>query len=188
MFSVPTIYHAYMTSIDLDLFVLALAQSGLGTTYDLKSKAGLSVGSTAPILARLEKSGLIEAPKPGVRDSRRFTITKEGKKFLAAGWEQLLERRPTDVDEILRITYLAWALGSPQIASDFVEEAAAGIEDLATMRKAEANQLRRGLAAPVGGQSYRWLRIEAEAARLQAQGEALKQLGKEIKNKKNATK
>ncbi len=177
-----------MTSIDLDLFVLALAQSGLGTTYDLKSKAGLSVGSTAPILARLEDSGLIEAPKPGVRDSRRFTITKEGKKFLVAGWKQLLERRPTDVDEILRITYLAWALGSPEIASGFVEEAAAGIEDLAAMRKAEANQLRRGLGAPVGGISYRWLRIEAEAARLQAQGEALKQLGKEIKNKKNAKK
>lgn len=38
---ISLIYHLYMTSIDLDLFVLALAQSGLGTTYDLKSKAGL---------------------------------------------------------------------------------------------------------------------------------------------------
>jgi hypothetical protein len=52
-----------MTSTDLDLFILALVQAGLATTYDLKSKAGLSVGSTAPVLARLEEAGLIGAPK-----------------------------------------------------------------------------------------------------------------------------
>lgn len=174
-----------MTSVDLDLFVLALIQSGLATTYDLKSIAGLSVGSTAPILARLEKSGLIDAPKPGIRDSRRFTITREGKKYLAASWEELLDRQPTDVDEILRITYLAWALGSPDAASRFVERAAAGLGDLATTRQAEASGLRRGLTGQIGGQAYRWLKSGAEAARLRAQAEALKQLGKEIKSKKS---
>ncbi len=118
-----------MTSIDLDLLVLALVQSGLATTYDLKSIAGLSVGSTAPILARLEQAGLVEAPEPGIRSSRRFTITKAGKKYLSVGWEELLDRQPTDVDEILRITYLAWALGSPEVASRFVEKATAGLQD-----------------------------------------------------------
>src|SRR5579864_9473005 len=100
-----------MTSIDLDLFILVLIQSGLGTTYDMKSKAGLSVGSTAPILARLEEARLIEAPKAGVREVRRFSITKEGRKQLFASWEGLLTRRTTDVDEILRITYIAWVMG-----------------------------------------------------------------------------
>jgi DNA-binding PadR family transcriptional regulator len=173
-----------MTSHDLDLLVLGLVQAGLATTYDLKSKAGLSVGSTAPVLARLEDSGLIEAPKPGVRDSRRFAITKNGKKHLA-GWEELLNRRPSDIDEIIRIAYLAWSLGSPDVSSSFLENAARSMGDLATTRRAEANQLQRGIADPIGGQAYRWLRIEAEEARLRGQAEVLKRLAKELKNKKN---
>ena len=174
-----------MTSEDLDLFVLSLVHGGLATTYDLKSKAGLSVGSTSPILARLEEAGLIEAPKAGVRGTRRFAITKTGSKHLVAEWKQLLKRQPTDVDEILRITYLAWAMDSPDIASRFVETAAAGIEAFAATRRAEANQLLRCLTVQVGGPAYRWLRTATEAARLQAQSEALKLLGKEIKNRKN---
>jgi DNA-binding PadR family transcriptional regulator len=174
-----------MTSNDLDLFVLSLVQAGLGTTYDLKSKAGLSVGSTSPIFARLEAAGLIEAPKAGVRGTRRFSITKAGGRHLAAEWKQLLNRQPTDVDEILRITYLAWAMDSPEIASRFVETAAAGLEAFAATRRAEANQLQRSLTVQVGGPAYRWLRTATEAARLQAQSEALKLLGKEIKNRKN---
>ena len=174
-----------MTPNDLELFVLCLVQTGLGTTYDLKSKAGLSVGSTAPILARLEDGGLIEAPQAGVRGTRRFAITKAGSKHLAAEWKHLLNRQPTDIDEILRITYLAWAIDSPDLASRFVATAAAGIEAFAATRRAEANQLLRSLTVQVGGPAYRWLRTATEAARLQAQSEALKLLGKEIKNKKN---
>ena len=174
-----------MTSIDLDLFVLALVQSGLATTYDLKSKAGLSVGSTAPILARLEEAGLIQAAKPGVREVRRFSVTKEGRKHLTVGWKELLERRPTDVDEVLRITYIAWAMDSPEVASKFVESAAAGLQYLAATRNAEANQLQSTLGEHVGGQAFRWLRTAADAARLHAQAEALKQLGRQIKTKKS---
>ena len=174
-----------MTSIDLDLFILALTQSGLGTTYDLKSKAGLSVGSTSPILARLEEAGLVEAPKAERgRGVRRFTITKEGRKHLGAGWKPLLERRPTDVDEILRITYIAWMMGSPEMAAGFVDCAAAGLQYLAATREAEARQLRSTLGEQVGGPAFRWLRTGADAARLQAQAEALKQLGRQIKQTK----
>jgi len=117
-----------MTSVDLDLFVLALLQSGMATTYDLKSKAGLSVGSTSPILSRLEKSSLVEAPKAERRrGARGFSINTAGRKRLSAEWKQLLERRPTDVDEILRITYIAWFMGSPEMAASFVENSAAGL-------------------------------------------------------------
>jgi hypothetical protein len=174
-----------MTSNDLDLFVLSLVQAGLGTTYDLKSKAGLSVGSTSPILGRLERTGLIGAPKAGVRGTRRFSITKAGSKQLVAEWKQLLSRQPTDVDEILRITHLAWTMDSPDIASRFLETAAAGLEAFAATRRAEASQLQRTVTVKVGGPAYRWLRTATEAARLQAQAEALRHLGKEIKNKKN---
>ena len=177
-----------MTSIDLDLFVLAMVQSGLGTTYDLKSKAGLSVGSTSPILARLEQAGLLEAPTAErARGVRRFSISKEGKKHLAAGWKELPQRRPTDIDEILRITYIAWVMGSPETAAIFVENSAAGLNYLAATRQAEVNQLRSALGGRVGGQAFRWLRAGADAARLQAQAEALKQLGRQIKQTKSKT-
>ena len=178
-----------MTSVDLDLFVLALVQSGMATTYDLKSKAGLSVGSTSPILARLEEAGLVEAPKAERgRGARRFSITTAGRKRLSAEWKQLLERRPTDVDEILRITYIAWVMGSPEMAATFVENSAAGLNHLAATRQAEANQLRGTLGRQVGGPAFRWLRAGADAARLQAQAEALKQLGRQIKQTKSKTK
>lgn len=178
-----------MTSVDLDLFVLALVQSGMTTTYDLKSKAGLSVGSTSPILARLEEDGLVEAPKAErSRGARRFSITTAGRKHLSAGWKQLLERRPTDVDEIFRITYLAWFMGFPEMAATFLESSAAGLDYLAATRQAEANQLRATLGGQVGGHAFRWLRAGSDAARLKAQAEALKQLGRQIKQTKTKTK
>jgi predicted transcriptional regulator len=178
-----------MTSVDLDLFVLALVQSGMATTYDLKSQAGLSVGSTSPILARLEKAGLVEAPKAErSRGARRFSITTAGRKHLSAGWKQLVERRPTDTDEILRITYIAWVMGFPEIAATFVENSAAGLNHLAATRQAEVNQLRGTLGGQVGGQAFRWLRAGADAARLQAQAAALTQLGRQIKQIKTKTK
>jgi DNA-binding PadR family transcriptional regulator len=43
----------------LELFVLAMLQQGLATPYELKTKAGLSLGSTVPALARLEKDALV---------------------------------------------------------------------------------------------------------------------------------
>jgi DNA-binding PadR family transcriptional regulator len=170
-----------MTSTDLDLFILALVQAGLATTYDLKSKAGLSVGSTAPVLARLEEAGLIGAPKAGVRGTRPFSVTKAGSKHLNSEWRSLLGRQPTDVDEILRITYIAWVLGSPDEASRVLVSTSSELSALAATRRAEANQLQRSLMGQVGGQAFRWLRTSAEAARIQAQSMALKHLAEEIR-------
>ena len=42
-------------STSLELFVLAMVRRGLATPYELKTKAGLSLGSTVPVLARLEE-------------------------------------------------------------------------------------------------------------------------------------
>ncbi len=51
----------------LELFVLAMVRQGLATPYDLKTKAGLSLGSTVPALARLEKDSLVEASDKGAQ-------------------------------------------------------------------------------------------------------------------------
>jgi len=169
---------------DIDVFILALVQRGLATPYDFKSRAGLSVGSSAPVLARLEKAGFIKCTETGPRKSRRFSITKAGEKQLEANWQALLDTRPTDFEAILRITYLAWALGRRDAVAKFVEKASSSLRDIAATRRAEANQLQGALGDEVSGEAFRWLRTFCEAARLDAQSEALNQAAEQITNKK----
>jgi DNA-binding PadR family transcriptional regulator len=172
-------------SSDLELFILALVQRNCATPYDLKSQAGISVGSSAPVLERLEKSGLIKGSSPGVRDRRQFSMTKLGQKVLESEWQALLATRPTDPDAILRITYLAWVLGRESIVSDFIAASAITLQNAAATRQAEANEIQQ-MAANLGGEAFRWLKSSFEAARLEAQSKALKELEKQIR-KKNKT-
>jgi len=172
-------------STDLDLFVLALVQRGCATAYDFKSQAGISVGSSAPVLDRLEKAGLIKGSSPGVRKRQQFSITKSGTKTLESGWRDLLASRPTDPDATLRITYLAWALGGQSELSDFIDSSATTLKNAAATRLAEANQL-QPMTGSLGGQAFRWLKSSFEAARLDAQSVALRELGKQIKKQKRS--
>lgn len=172
-------------STDLDLFILALVQRGCATPYDFKSQAGISVGSSALVLARLEKYGYIKGSDPGIRDRRQVSITKSGAKALKSGWRALLASRPTDPDAALRITYLAWALGREGELADFIDSASSTLKNAAAIRQAEANQL-QGIAGNLGGEAFRWLKASFEAARLGAQSQALKELGKQIKKQAKA--
>lgn len=65
--------------IDLDLFVLALVESGLSTPYDLQKTARLSPGATIPALQRLLESGFVQQRKPGLRGRTDHRITPTGK-------------------------------------------------------------------------------------------------------------
>jgi hypothetical protein len=104
---------------------------------------------------------------------------------LESGWRNLLALRPTDPDATLRITYLAWALGRRNELTDFIEAAASTLKNSAAIRQAEANQL-QSMAGNLGGEAFRWLKSSFEAARLQAQSQALKDLGKQIKKQKRS--
>jgi len=171
------------TSPDLELFILALIQRGCATPYDMKAKAGISVGSSAPVLERHEKAALIKGSDPGIRDRREFTITKTGISTLEKKWRDLLATRPTDSDAVLRITYLAWALGRENVVTEFIEATAVTLQNTAATRRAEANQL-EPMASGLGGEAFRWLKSSFEAARLEAQSKALKELGKQIRKQK----
>ena len=171
------------TSIDLDLFILALVQRGSATPYDLKSRAGISVGSSAPVLDRLKHEGLVKGSNPGARDRVQFSITNSGQKKLRSEWEALLAERPTDPDTILRITYLAWALGRQDTVTTFIGSSADTLLSAAATRRAEAHQLQAHLEN-LGGEAFRWLKTNFEAARLEAQSKALRKLGDQIRNKK----
>ena len=71
---------------DLDLFVLALIDSGVPTPYELQKAAGLSQGATTPALQRLLDARLVRQGKPGVRGRTDYQTTAAGRKFLKDGW------------------------------------------------------------------------------------------------------
>jgi DNA-binding PadR family transcriptional regulator len=84
---------------DLDLFVLALVDSGVCTPYALQMKAGLSPGASIPALQRLTESRLVRQGKPGSRGRTDRRITPAGKKLLKIGWKSLIEDGPSgDLD------------------------------------------------------------------------------------------
>lgn len=166
---------------DLDLFLLALVRSGLATPYDLMTKAGLSVGSTAPVLRRLEDDGLLKAAKTGSRNSRRFSITTAGEEALDSQWDSLLAKQPTDFDAITRTLFIAWSLGRRDTVAKFIEKSITTLTGMAATRTAEANQLQAALGPEPTGETVRWLRTMSSAGRLRAEArvlqDALERLG-----------
>jgi len=111
---------------DLDLFVLALIDSGVSTPYEFQKSAGLSPGATIPALQRLLEAGFVRQGKPGVRGRTDYRVTPAGKKFLKAGWRILIEDGPSgDLDADLRVALLAlWVGGQRSLALDFLRQSA----------------------------------------------------------------
>jgi DNA-binding PadR family transcriptional regulator len=98
---------------DLDLFVLALINSGVSTPYTLQKEAGLSPGATIPAIQRLLQGGLIRQGKAGVRGRTESRITAAGRKQLRSGWRILIEEGPSgDLDADLRVALLAMSEGN----------------------------------------------------------------------------
>jgi len=112
---------------DLDLFVLALIESGISTPYELKTTAGLSPGATIPALRRLREEGLVLQGKTGPRGRTGHKITTEGRRHLNIGWKSLIDDGPSgDLDADLRVALLAiWVGGDRQLAVDFLRQSAA---------------------------------------------------------------
>lgn len=174
---------------NLELLVLAMVQLGLETPYDLKAKAGLSLGSTIPLLARLTKAGLLKASDPDRRNSRKYSVTREGASALRHGWKPMLKPGAMDADSILRIAYLAWQGGARAEGVKFLRDAAGDLDGLVGTRKAEAVRLRAALSQPVPGpESYRWFRMEIESDRLAAEATGLRRLAKQLDSKNNKKK
>lgn len=169
---------------NLELFVLALVQRGLGTPYDFRLKAGLSVGSTSPALKRLEDDGLITGSDPGARGSRRFTVTAKGGRVLNQEWESHLNNHLTDLDSIVRIAYLAWEFQGRNAAAKYLQESSTALYGLVASRKAEAERLSPAVTEPPVAETFLWLRTSGEAMRLEVDATLLKDLAEQIGQKK----
>jgi DNA-binding PadR family transcriptional regulator len=160
----------------LELFVLAMVQQGLGTPYELKTKAGLSLGSTVPVLARLAKDSLVKTSEEGVRRSRTFSITTKGVNVLTQGWREQLTTSPKDIDSILRIVYLAWLNGDNAAAVKFMKRSAQSLQGWASIRGAEADRLGAMIGEKPDGDTFMWLRTSCEAAQAGAEAQVLIEL------------
>lgn len=167
-------------STSLELFVLAMVRQGLATPYDLKTKAGLSLGSTVPALARLEKDALIKASEEGVRRSRKFSITAKGSKKLAQEWVGHLTTDQVDLDSILRVGFLAWQFGDAKTCQDFLKRSADGLRGWAVSLHAESERLAGRLGTEPDGNTFVWMSKHCEAARAEADAAALAELSAQI--------
>lgn len=161
---------------DLDLFVLALIETGVSTPYEFQSKAGLSPGATIPALQRLREAGYVRQGKPAARRRLDYKITATGRKLLKGGWKSLLESGPTgDLDADLRIALLVlWGKGKGRTAADFLLQSAAG--RIAAIDARSDNETSE--KAPALAQEYRRLRSVAANVLLKAEAAAATAMAK----------
>ena len=142
------------------------------------------MGSTSPALKRLEEDGLITGSDPGARGSRKFTVTANGKRALKQDWESHLNSRPTDLDSIIRIAYLAWEFQGRNAAAKYLQESSMSLSGRASSRKAEAERLSHALTDSPDSETFSWLRTRSEAMRLEVDATLLKDLAEQISQKK----
>lgn len=112
---------------DLDLFVLALIESGVSTPYELKSAAEISPGASIPALRRLLSERLVVQGKPGSRGRTDYQITAQGHRRLKDRWRELVDQGPSgDLDADLRVALLALWIGKDRpLAAAFLRQSAA---------------------------------------------------------------
>lgn len=156
---------------DLNLFILALIDSGISTPYELQKAAGLSQGATTPALQRLLDARLVRQGKPGVRGRTVHKVSAAGKKLLKDGWRPLIEAGPSgDVDSDLRVALLAiWGDGDYRVAANFLRESA---KKKIESQSADESDSHSAKLAPLA-RWYTELRSATAKAVLAAEAEAL---------------
>jgi hypothetical protein len=75
---------------DLELFVLALIESGVSTPYELQQAAGLTRGATILVLCRLLERRLVLTGEAGTRRRMAYALTAAGCKRRKDGWKNSL--------------------------------------------------------------------------------------------------
>jgi DNA-binding PadR family transcriptional regulator len=166
---------------DLDLFVLALIDSGVSTPYEFQKAAGLSQGATIPTLQRLLDARFVRQGKTGTRGRTDYQVTAAGKRLLKDGWVVLIEEGPSgDIDSDLRVALLAlWGGGDRWLAADFLRQSAdKKMESVTT-----AEPIRNLGALPPLPQWYSDLRSSTAKALLTAESAAIRAMADALPKK-----
>jgi DNA-binding PadR family transcriptional regulator len=156
---------------DLDLFILALIDSGVSTPYQLQKLAGLSQGATVPTLKRLVDARYVRQGPPGARGRTEYRVTSQGNFALRSGWQRLVDGGPSgDPDSDLRIALLALWSGRRSLAVDFLIQSAE-----MKLKAAQATEALLGLDDdPPLARWYRELRNTVTKAQVMAESKALR--------------
>ncbi len=163
---------------DLDLFVLALIESGTSTPYQLQRAAGLSQGATIPSLQRLLEAGFVRQGEPGLRGRTEYKLTARGMRALKNGWRTLIEAGPSgDLDSDLRVALLAIAVGANRsVAAEFLRQSSiTKIEAMTTL-----DQREESTKIPPLAHWYSALRLAAMKTLLEAESAAARSMAESL--------
>ena len=163
---------------DLDLFILALIDSGISTPYEFQKAAGLSQGATVPVLQRLLEARLVRQGRPGTRGRMGYKVSAAGKKTLREGWQPLIAAGPSgNLDSDLRVALLA-VLGSGDrlLAADFLRKSAD--RKLASVADAELTSVHDS-SSPLA-RWYTALRSETAKSLLTAESQAVRSMAEAL--------
>lgn len=163
---------------DLDLFILALIDGGISTSYELQKAAGLSQGATIPALQRLLDAQFVRQGSPGARGRTDYKVSAAGKRALRDGWQPLVAAGPSgDPDSDLRVALLAMlGSGNRLLAAAFLRESADEREE----SLAAAGVTSRSDAVPPLAQWYTNLRSNTTKALLTAESQAIRAMAEAL--------
>jgi len=166
---------------DLDLFILALIDSGVSTPYEFQKAAGLSQGATIPALQRLLETRLVRQGKPGARGRTGYKVSAAGRKLLKDGWISLIAAGPSgDLDSDLRVALLAiWGSADRRLAADFLRRS--GDKKMESIAATDLTSS-PGAIAPLA-RWYTDLRSETAKALLTAESEAIRAMADALPRK-----
>ena len=154
----------------MEFFILALVgRIGLKSLYELRQQAGLEPGGIRSAMKTLETGKLISRTDPGKRRRRDLTVTSAGDALLEHSWESCL-RDYSDADAVLRAAFVAWMIGEPAAAAEYLNRIGQSRLQRAQEMKYEEEHLKRSKTGPLS--SYAWMRISHEVHRRGAESEA----------------
>jgi hypothetical protein len=167
----------------MELFILVLiGRMGLTSLYAFKEEVGLEPGGIRAALARLQNDQMLTRADPGKRKRRDLALTEIGKAGLQNSWMDCL-RDHGDAESVMRSAFVAWLMGSPAAAADYLNH-------IAEMRRRKALQMMNDAAHlehfQTGPQSsYAWMRAAQEAHRRRAESEAFLSMSRSIRERLN---
>ena len=169
---------------DTELLVLTLIEKGVATGYSLSSQAGLSLGTTLPLLKRLTQASLIKIGDEGPRGRREYSLSQAGRRVLQSEGAELIARPPTDLDSALRTVFVAFPLIEKASRVKFLQCVISHLRTLAESRALEGNRT----SSPSSAERYRSMRRQAELRRLRADIATLEALSRDSERDKRAKK
>jgi DNA-binding PadR family transcriptional regulator len=169
------------TLTTLEVLLLAMVDQGWKTPYRLKEAAGISVGAALPALNRLQGRGLLKRAEVAARNKQEYELTAAGKKAMTSELKRLLkeyrETPPHDSESALRLAALAFFSKRRGIAASLLKNTGEARRRLARLK---AEEVGRVVATDLAA-LYRRMGEACEAARSQAEAEALISLASQLK-------